>query len=166
MTVETIQTTQGVVDRHEFTVWCHNFQGANVSWNTDLRMLIGNFFLGLQSYNGSIFNGADIPPNAEILSATATYTTQLTGIGDPIVIQLNTPLRGENYATRPLKTPFGYRDWRHQFWVADQVLVRNSSNNQIGQSPTNPAVPDNSWAMWQQESTAVDILPVPPDGTG
>lgn len=158
-------TTQGIVDRHEFDVWFHQFQGANVSWNVDQRLIAGNFFIGLQAWNACIFSGADIPYRSEIVSATATYVTHQTGIGDPIVIRLNTPFRGENYGSLPLQTPLGWRSFRQQFWVGNQVLVRNSSDNQIGQSPITPAVPDNSWALWQQDSGAVGVTPVPPDGT-
>ena len=157
MVAETIQTTAGFVDRREFSAWMHSFQGANVSWKADERMMMGNFFLGLQAWNAAIFVGTDIPPGAKILSATATYVTQQTGIGDPIVIQLNTPFRGETYGSIPLRNVFGTRQWRQQFWVANELLLRNPSGNSMGISPVVLASPDNAWALWQENSTAVGL---------
>lgn len=158
----TIRTVQGVVDRREFSAWFHVFQGANSSWRADSRMLAGNFFFGLQAYNAAIFNGADIPAGAEILSATATYTTQQTGNGAAIVIQLNTPFRGDTYPTRPFTKPFGHREWRQQQWDAPELDLRNAAFGIIADSPVTPAIINRNWALWFEDSTA-QALSHPPD---
>ena len=71
-----IITTQGVVDRREFSNWFHVFQSANATWRNDPRLIVGNFFIGLPAYNQATFAGAGIPPGSTILSATADYTIE------------------------------------------------------------------------------------------
>lgn len=155
----TILTTQGVVDRREFTNWFHVFQTINATWRTDPRLVVGNFFLGLPGYNQATFAGADIPPGSTILSATADYTTERSGLNGAIEVLLNTPTRGPAQATEPWATPLGHFGWRRDFWGAWKIDLRNAGMAIIAESPPGAAAANTSWRLWFEDATAIDLEP-------
>ena len=97
--------------------WHHVFQGANIAWFNDQRVISGNFFLGLQGQTTQIFTGLGIPKGAIIESATMDVVAFQNNLA-AYTTQLGTPKRGFGLSTAPYnQASQGYRGWRPDQWT-------------------------------------------------
>ena len=97
--------------------WHHVFQGANIAWFNDQRIISGNFFLGLQGQTTQIFTGLKIPKGAIIESATMTVIP-FSNSAAAYTTNLGTPKRGFGQSTAPYnQASQGHRAWRPDQWT-------------------------------------------------
>ena len=100
-----------------WSTWSHVFQGFNTSWlGFDQRLLLGNFFSGLQGQIQMAFD-TQIPAGSTILSAELQTTAFNTSAG-ALTVQINSPDRSlQQQKQDPMQAPFEiFRGYRKSQW--------------------------------------------------
>ena len=131
-----------------WALWHHAFQTQNTQWLSvfESRIFSGNFFLGLQASSTHIYD-AQIPPGADIISATQRVTARFTSGAGAVNIPINTHDR-ETHEGRPLLLPFEpYEGWRGaDFDQNDVDLLDNTAGTIIQVSG---GVSNSNWILRQ-----------------
>lgn len=127
-----------------FAEWHHVFQGQNLSWFNDQRIISGNFFLGLQGQTAQIFPDLAIPKGAIIEQATMVVTA-FQNSAPAYTTFLGTPVRGFGQAKAPFNNASQpHRGWRADQWSNADMEVRH--NNAAGlMIETSGGVSNSQW---------------------
>ena len=140
------ESFQEVIDY--WATWTHVFQSSNITFTAfDVRQIIGNFFLGLQGQTNNMWD-AQIPPGAEIDSATMDVTAFATSAIGTHTAKMNSPKRSTaSQILDPYQLPFApFEGWRRDVWSNQELAVVSTTFTFIAQ-PIGFDVGNTSWEM-------------------
>jgi hypothetical protein len=149
-------TSEYPVTQKEFNTWSHGFGGANTPWRANNRIIVGNFFAGLNGSGSWIMPTPTLPPGAQILSAELELITQAAGNGGAATFAINTVNRLAHIVTEPMRTMFGFEGWRAGRWSAFEGDLRNAAFELLTDTPDPVQIPNQAWAIRWQDSVTTE----------
>jgi len=148
--------TNGIIARAEADTWAHAFQSPNITPYQDPSLIMGNFFIGLQSTIFWKFTGHGIPRGAQIESALIDMDAAFTsGVGTKASRFTISDMSGHR-SEALLDNTFGPA-WRAMLWGRFKVILRNSPSSII--TDTLPSIATNgAWAIRWQNNSAGGVM--------